>query len=387
MANSALAGIAYGLASTGLNQTLTDYNRQEDFKNYKEAQQANFQMAQAMQQTAPMNTKYGMMAAGLNPASMQTSSTPTSMNSAPLASTSTPPVNLAQDNNLMADAKLKNAEAEKVELQNEQIKGENESTLANYVKQMEILATAYENQGWTAQAESIREDLQTIADKRKDGTLVWNVGHLKGALNAFASAEQTQQRLSNMLEQFISTEKNYKMLNNETASALAEMPKLQKDLLAQNIALQVAERAYLASGVELNSEQMKTLQKQRQKMSAEITQLTEQGKLTKAQAEQIKNADWKSLFGNGEIIRGLVAFGDDYTKEILHTAGSIIGAVSFVKGSKNFVQGISDKLNKNVEVNTQQSPIIQPHKGAVHRKTKYTNGIPREEYDFDDYSY
>ena len=235
---TSLAGMAYGLASTGMNQYLTDRNREMDFENYKEAQQMNYQMAQNMQQTAPMNTKYGMMAAGLNPASMQTNSSPASMDSAPLASTSTAPVNFAQDNNLMADAKLKNAEAEKVELQNDQTKGENESSLANYVKQMDMLANAYEKRGWTQQAEAIRDDLQTIADKRKEGTLVWNVGHLRGALNAFAGAEQTQQRLSNMLEQFLSTEKNYIMLNNGSAKAFAEMPKLQKDLLVENISVQ-----------------------------------------------------------------------------------------------------------------------------------------------------
>ena len=118
------------------------------------------------------------------------------------------------------------------------------------------------------QAEAIRDDLQTIADKRKEGTLVWNVGHLRGALNAFAGAEQTQQRLSNMLEQFLSTEKNYIMLNNGSAKAFAEMPKLQKDLLVENISVQVAEHAYLMSGVELNSEQMQTLEKERQKIDS-----------------------------------------------------------------------------------------------------------------------
>lgn len=385
--NSALAGIASGLVSTGMNQYLTDKNREADFENYKEAQQMNYQMAQNMQQTAPMNTKYGMMAAGLNPASMQANSSPASMNSAPLASTSTAPVNFAQDNNLMADAKLKNAEAEKVELQNEQTKGENESSLANYVKQMDTLANSYEKLGWTEQAEAIRDDLQTIADKRKEGTLVWNVGHLRGALNAFAGAEQTQQRLSNMLEQFLSTEKNYIMLNNGSAKAFAEMPKLQKDLLVENIAVQIAERAYLMSGVELNSEQMQTLEKQREKIDSEISTMVEQRKLTKAQAEQIKNADWKSLFRNGEWMQGFIALGDDYTKELLHSVSSILGAVTFAKGAKNVVNSIDNKLNKNVEVNTQQSPIIQPHKGAVHKKTRYSNGVPREEYDFDDYSY
>lgn len=383
---TSLAGMAYGLASTGMNQYLTDKNRESDFENYKEAQQMNYQMAQNMQQTSPMNTKYGMMAAGLNPASMQTSSSPASMNSAPLASTSTAPVNFAQDNNLMADAKLKNAEAEKVELQNEQTKGENESSLENYVKQMETLATAYENQGWNGQADSIREDLDVIARKKADGTLNWNVGHLKGALNAFTGAQQTQERLSNMIDQFITTEKNYKMLNNKTAEHLAEMPRLQKDLLSENIAVQIAQRAYLMSGVDVNSEQINTLQKQQKKMDGEIALMVQQGKLSKAQAESIRNADWKTLFGDGEILRGMAAFGDDYTKEILHSAGALIGAYTFGKGAKNVVQGLN-KLNKNVEVDTQQSPIIQPHKGAVHKKTRYSNGVPREEYDFDDYSY
>lgn len=135
---SILGGVASGLASAGIQQMFTDYNREQDFGNYQKAQEQNFINAQDSQRNAPILTKLGMEAAGLNPAGMS-NPTPVSTPSAPLGSHNSPSVNLAQDNNLMADARLKNAEAEKTELENDQIQGENEASFANYKSKLRVL--------------------------------------------------------------------------------------------------------------------------------------------------------------------------------------------------------------------------------------------------------
>ena len=67
---SVLEGAASGLASAGIQQMFTDYNREQDFGNYQKAQEQNFVNAQDAQRNAPMLTKLGMQAAGLNPVGM-----------------------------------------------------------------------------------------------------------------------------------------------------------------------------------------------------------------------------------------------------------------------------------------------------------------------------
>ena len=87
---SILEGAINGLASAGAQQIFTDINRQSDFRNYQRSQAQNFQNSQDAQRLAPLQTKLGMQAAGLNPVTMNTSSAPASTAAAPLGAHASP---------------------------------------------------------------------------------------------------------------------------------------------------------------------------------------------------------------------------------------------------------------------------------------------------------
>ena len=237
---SILAGAALGLASSLAQQYFTDVNREEDAKVSNAASARNFSQAQDLQRMAPMNTRMGMVAAGLNPNAINASATPNSAPSAPLATHASPEVNLSADNNLMSDSRLKNAEAEKLELENEQTKAENESALENYLKQGNAIAQMYYKFGWDEQARAIEEDLNAVSYLKSEGNLSFNVGSLRGAVNAFATIQAMQERLTNSLDQMLKTETNYRMLVGNKSIDLSKMPTLQREMLEKQIGVQVA---------------------------------------------------------------------------------------------------------------------------------------------------
>lgn len=324
---SILAGAALGLAGAAIQQQFTDYNREQDANINESMQARNFLQAQELQRLAPVNTKLGMVAAGLNPNAVNVSSSPNSSASAPLATHASPDVDLSADNNLMADSRLKNAEAKKIELQNDQIVAENESSLENYLKQGNSIAQMYHNRGWHDQANAIEEDMNALSELKANGKLTFNVGNLKGAVNAFTTIQAMQERLTNSLDQMLKTETNYKMLINGASYSLSKMPKLQREMLEKQISTQMATTSLLISQKNLTDEQKNELLMMEDKIGAEIAMLEEQGKLTKVEAEQIRNADWKSLLADGEFREAMIAQADEKSKILLNQLGSVAGAV------------------------------------------------------------
>lgn len=337
---SILEGAASGLASAGLQQVFSDYNREEDYKLYQQAQEQNFINSQEAQRNAPMLTKLGMQAAGLNPAGMS-NPTPATPASAPLGHHDAPNIDIAQDSNLLADARWKNAEAEKTELQNEQTQGENEASFENYKKQLQSLESAYRERGWNNLADGLSEELGTLEELSKKGDFKFNAGHLRGAINSFSTVENLQQRITNTFKSILDTETSYKMLINGASVDLAKMPKLQKDMLATQVANNVATHALLLSQKNLTDEQKNELKKLQSKFDAEINLLVEQKKLTEYQANQIRYADWKQLMNDGEFLAAVRAKSDETQKIILEQGGQIAGAIINARTGGKIAKSIS----------------------------------------------
>ena len=344
---SILEGAINGLASAGAQQIFTDINRQADFRNYQRSQAQNFQNSQDAQRLAPLQTKLGMQAAGLNPVTMNTSSAPASMAAAPLGAHASPDVNFSADNNLMADARLKNAQAEKTELQNDITKGENEGSYQTYIDQLEDLTNAYRSRGWTQQAERLEEERNTLIELKSQGKLNFNVGNLKGAVNAFSSVEAMQQRLTDTFDQLLKTETNFKMLVGGQSVPLSKMPEAQRRLMLTQIANNVATNALLASQEKLTAEQKNEIVKLQNKIDQEIENLKSQKKLTDYQANSIYLADWKQLMEDGEFMDAVRAKVDETQKILLQQTGQIAGAVINARTGGQIAKSLSNKSSQS----------------------------------------
>lgn len=387
---SMLDGIASGLASAVAQQAFTSYNREADFQNYEQAQARNAQYAQDAQRLAPLQTKLGMQAAGLNPVTMNTSSTPASIASAPLGSHASPNVDFASNTAALAEARMKNADAEKVELENANTKHENKSSYENYHQQLESIAQMYSRRGWTEQSERIADELSRLDELKEQGKLDWNTGDLSGAVKAFGTVDAMQERLQQQIGKIFEAEKNYHLLVDGRAVDLAKMPQLEREMLEKSISLSMAQTALFASQEKVNEKQVDEIVAMTGKLNKEIDLLVEQKKLTTAQAEQIKNADWKSLFANGEALRGSVAFLDDYTKEVLHvvgglanafvnlkTGGAIAKSIGTLKQTTGKQQNNTSIYHYDREGKYKGHDVIQGHQ----KKTLLNKSIPSSDFD------
>lgn len=355
-----LASSAAGLASAGAQQVFTDYNRDEDFRNYQIAQRENYHNAQNMQYNAPLMTKLGMAAAGLNPNTMS-NPTPATPNAAPLGSHTSPELDLAQDNNLMADARLKNAEAEKTELQNDQTRGENESSFENYRQGLESLARLYKEKGWTDMAGSIEEEIGNLNALKDEGKLNFNAGNLRGAVNAYTTLDNMQARLSDTFKRVLDTETNYKMLQNGASTPLSKMPQIQRDLIATQIANNIATHAVLLTQKDLNDEQKNELKKLQEKLQADIDKAVAEKQLTEYQARSIYLSDWKQLMKDKEFMAAVLAKADENQKILLQQTGQFVNAIvnaktggKIAKSINNVGQSKGNSTTKGYDVNQSQ---------------------------------
>lgn len=383
--SSILEGAASGLVGAGIQQMFTDYNREQDFGNYQKSVEQNFVNAQDMQKNAPLLTKLGMQAAGLNPAQMN-NPTPTTPASAPLGSHASPTVNFANDTAALAQSRLANAEAEKTELKNDQTKHANVSSFETYKQNMESIATMYEQRGMKDYADNIRAELENLERLKADGKLDWNLGDLQGAVQAFGAIDKMQERLQQQLGRQFEVEKNLHLILNDRAVDVAEMPKLQRDLLAQQISLSMAQTALFASEKEVNQQQIQELIEMQQKLRAETAQLVAQKKLTQAQANLIGNADWKTLFKNGEFLQGGIAFLDDYTKLLIHSLGGLLGPVAQVKGAKMIGDRMGTKTvqHEYVPINSDGSYHGYKPQTPSYRRTMLQRGTPLGNDDYEE---
>lgn len=384
MIGTMLEGAASGLVSNGVQQLFTDYNREQDFGNYQKAVQQNFVNAQDLQRNAPMLTKLGMQAAGLNPAQMN-NPIPASAASAPLGAHASPVANFANDTAALAQSRLSNAEAEKTELQNEQTTHANESSFETYKQNMDSIATMYEQRGMDDYASNIRSELENLDRLKKDGKLDWNLGDLQGAVKAFGAVDKMQERLQQQLEKQFEVEKNLHLILNDRAVDVAQMPKLQRDLLTKQISLSAAQTALFASEKDVNDQQILELIEMQQKLKAETAQLVYQKKLTQAQANMIENADWKSLFKNGHFLQGGIAFLDDYTKLLFHSLGGLLGPVAQIKGAKMIGDRMGTKTVQHEYVPSNVDGGYHGYKPQApsFRRTMLQRGTPLGNDDYD----
>ena len=339
---SILAAAGMALASAAAQQAFTNSNREKDFANYQEAQEQNFQNSQSAQKNAPILTRLGMQAAGLNPVEMGTP-TPASSASAPLGSHASPTVDISQSNALMAESRLKNAEAEKTELENDITKGENEASYQTYIDQLEDLTSAYKDRGWTQQAEHLEEERNRLIELKSQGKLKFNVGNLRGAVKAFSSVQALQERMANTLDQLLKTETNFRMLVGGQSVPLSKMPEVQRKLMMTQISNNIATSALLASQKNLTDEQKNEIIKMQEKLEQDIELAKSQKQLTDYQAKSIYLADWKQLYNDGETMAAITAKADETMKTILEQTGSIANSVVNAKTGGKIAKSLGNR--------------------------------------------
>lgn len=335
MSLAALAAAGgFGIASGLLNQHNSKEMASINQKYYKENQEQAYQNQRKLIRDASALEKSGMIAAGFSPTAMAgaTPATP-SVPSVPMPSNSHGSFDLAgaaQLANVESASNLNNAAAEKAKaeaestnIQNTRAKRADRDYEEAVKKQLEDSIKIYDSLG--LDSSDLRREYDSLLENGA------NLGTYEANLKAIETSVGSAVAFTRKLETLLEQSKNAQMLLNRSFEDYGKIPRLERELLEKQIALKMAERYYMTTSGDMNVENIKKVAIEKSKLNEEITLMKKQGKLTDAQANQVRNSDVATLVDDGEIMKAITAEGVTATHAFSKGLGQGAGAVAALR--------------------------------------------------------
>lgn len=333
---SVLAGLAAGAVAAGANYLSENYFTNKQVKNQTKLMQIGQQMALDNERLAPAARAEGLKAAGINPAIMAGQSfTPVSQ----------PSGTAAKGDGRIADASLASALLD-VELKKAQVKNvEADTTGKTITNTREATADADYN---AAIIQRLTETKQMYDAYGVDSSEIQknidrlianptNLGNFTANMKAIEVSTQSVEgftaRIKSLVQMAVADRQLQK--SSDAVEAMANLPAAEYDLAVNKAAAELEQSYYLAQGTKESEQRVLNLQKEINKMTAEINQLEKQGVLTDVQAEHIRNNDVSTLLINGEFGKAAIAEGVTAGNGFAHGFGQGAGfgtAAAFTGG-------------------------------------------------------
>lgn len=237
------------------------------------------------------------------------------------------------------------------------------------------LVDALNTAGFSQAADSLQYDLDTVMDKKL------NVGYLRGAVESYKTLTALQQRIQDTYDKVFQTKEIQYKLNNDAAKDLAEMPKLQKDLTIRYISTQQALAEYYLTGADVNQQELENMQAEIHKINSEIYSNLKKGYLSEAQADAIRNSDWKSLLYDGEFVKSMVAGGEKLGSAAFEAGSDLAKTLMMANAIKSGKAGKAGKVGKPDLTSVGQGSAIPEPKiqGKTYRENKFDKANPNDQ--------
>lgn len=316
------------LAGFGVGKALDFLATEKQQTNYEQNQKAqqNFTREMAVEST-PL-AALGMKKAGLNPATMSAPMTPVSAPSvshgAAIPTDITPLVGLA---NLEIQKEVAMAQIDNInaETQHQRIINDRE-IMADEDYSQAIIDRMEENKKLLADAGFDVSLLQQDIDKLKENPI--NLGHFTANLAAIEASSKTMTAFLNKMQDLVQILVQNKLIKNEDAiNEMSKKDSRESVLLARKIGTEIAQKYYLVAETDKSKEMVQNLEKERQKIDAEIDNLGASASHLRAVAAKVANSDINTLIANGEIAKAVTAEMTGATESFFKGFGQGSGAV------------------------------------------------------------
>ena len=317
------------LAGFGIGKAFDYLAAEKQQANYEQNQkgQQNFTREMAVEST-PL-AALGMRKAGLNPATMSAPMSPVSAPSvshgAAIPTDVTPLVSLAnlEIQKEVAAAQIDNINAE---TQHQRIINDRE-LMADEDYSQAIVDRMEENKKLLASAGFDVSLLQQDIDKLKDNPL--NLGHFVANLSAVEISSKTMEGFLNKMQNLVQILVQNKLIKNEDAiNEMSKKDSRESVLLARKIGTEIAQKYYLFAETDRSKEMVQNLEKERQKIDAEIDNLGASAHHLRAVANKVGNSDVNTLIANGELAKAVTAEFTGATESFFKGFGQGSGAVA-----------------------------------------------------------
>lgn len=319
------------LAGFGVAKAFDYLATEKQQSNYEQNQKSQQQFTRQMAVDSTPLAALGMRKAGLNPATM----------SAPLAPVSAPSVShgaaiptdvtsLVQLASLEIQKEQAYAEIDKInaETQHQRIINTRELTADEDYSQA-IIDRLEDNKKLFDSVGYDSSGLQADIDRLKENPA--NLGTFTANMAAIESSSKTMSAFVDKLSNLVRFLVDNKLIKNDVAlSEMSKKDSRESVLLARKIGTEIAQKYYLTAETEKSKEQINNLQKEQQKIDAEIDNLGSSSAHLRALANKVANEDVNTLIANGEIQKAVTAEivrgGESFLKGFGQGSGAVVAA-------------------------------------------------------------
>lgn len=316
------------LAGFGVGKALDYIAAEKQQSNFEDNQRNQQQFTRRMAVDSTPLAALGMKKAGLNPATMsapmQPVSAPSVSHGAAIPTDVTPLVSLA---NLEIQREVAMAQVDNInaETQHQRIINEREITADEDFSQA-IIDRLEENKRILSEAGLDASLLQSDIDRLKENPA--NLGTFAANMAAIESSSKTMEAFLNKLQDVVQILVQDKLIKNEDAiNEMSKRDSRESVLLARKIGTELAQKYYLTAETSKAKEEIKNLDKERQKIDSEIDNLGSSSAHLRALANKVSNEDVNTLIANGEIKKALTAEGTKGVESFTHGLGQGAGLI------------------------------------------------------------
>lgn len=373
-----ILGLAGSMATTYMNNRMAQENASISYNRQKDLMDMQNKMNMTNAQNMPGVQAFGLRQAGFNPAMVQGAGTQTvptvSQGNADMSQTI--PFN-AQDALLFAQMDNIDANTKKVEEETEGVKKQNDITdiannaavrgyLSDWNREQEDLEKALKNMKEGSEeynkTKGRIQELEKMKTQIVDPNFRGALGVAKGTEAAKNATKDRMAILNEYLTGAMNNSVAEKKLGNGTVGALADMPRLTRDKLVQDIEKVKQDIAESESREELNDETVLKLQADIMKIGDEVLRahLNDPNWIKKylgVDSEEWKNytdTQWRNAaFEVGKsVITGAATGG------AIGAANSMLNSVGKVKKSKDYGETLKDNRDERTNIfNKSDNPL------------------------------
>ena len=168
--------------------------------------------------------------------------------------------------------------------------------------------------------------LQSDIDRLRENPA--NLGTFTANMAAIESSSKTVEGFLNKLQNVVQILVQKKLIKNEDAiNEMSKRDSRESVLLARKIGTEIAQKYYLTAETSKAKEEIQNLEKERQKIDAEIDNLGSSSAHLRALANKVSNEDVNTLIANGEIAKAVTAEMTGATESFFKGLGQGSGAV------------------------------------------------------------
>ena len=324
-----LESLGVGAAQTALNYGMQSMFGDREQKNYEKNQAQNFKYSQEAQKNAAANTVEGLQKAGLSPALAAGMPQVAPMSQAPMQNKQAPQMDMASMFVAGKQLELQDAEKANLEVQTEKQKilnnrmvSEDDQSKDSMLGVAQRLKDAYKKAGLDVKA------LDSMITYLESPDSPYDAGRFAADVKALDFEKTLSKNLAGDIDDALDVLISQKKISEDIASDITSMSHSQRKLLARQVELAIKEMALLSAQASetssrdaVNVSKLASMSEERKKLQKEQDFIEQETKRSKANTDNIKNADFRTQYANGDYFGTARTLGLDGLHSLLNLLG------------------------------------------------------------------